>query len=99
MGWPAAARLTRFGVPLAILVMCPAAGVITLLLRAPLTAILLVSLLTGAGATPSMLGLISVSVATALLVGMFMQKRRAGRNLQTPPAESSRTAAGEHSAG
>ena len=37
------------GLPLAILVMCPAAGVITLLLRAPLTAILLVSVLVGAG--------------------------------------------------
>lgn len=94
-----AISLVAPGVPLAILVMCPAAGVITLLLRAPLTAILLVSLLTGAGATPSMLGLISVSVATALLVGMFMQKRRAGRNPQAPPAESSRTATGEHSAG
>ena len=37
------------GLPLAILVMCPAAGVITLLLRAPLTAILLVSVLVVAG--------------------------------------------------
>lgn len=72
------------GVPLAILVMCPAAGVITLLLRAPLTAILLVALLTAAGATPAMLGLITVSAATALLAGMFMQKRR---NPQTGVSE------------
>ncbi len=77
-----AISLVAPGVPLAILVMCPAAGVITLLLRAPLTAILLVALLTAAGATPTMLGLITVSAATALLVGMFMQKRRAGREVQ-----------------
>mgnify|MGYP001285253855 CR=1 FL=1 len=65
------------GVPLAILVACPAAGVITLLLRAPLTAILLIALMTSAGASPDMLGLITVSAATALLAGMFMQKRMA----------------------
>ncbi len=69
-------------VPLAILVMCPAAGVITLLLRAPLTAILLVALLTAAGTSPDMLGLISVSVATALLVGLLMKARVARRSQQ-----------------
>ena len=41
------------GAPLAVLIMCPAVGVITLLLRAPLTAILLVSVLVGAERPPT----------------------------------------------
>ncbi len=67
------------GLPLAVLVMCPAVGVITLLLRAPLTAILLVSVMVGAGATPPMLGLISVAAATSLGVGMVLQRAQARR--------------------
>ena len=74
------------GLPLAILVMCPAAGVITLLLRAPLTAILLVSVMVGAGATPAMLGLITVAAATALGVGMVLQRATARRAAQVLPA-------------
>lgn len=67
------------GLPLAVLVMCPAAGVITLLLRAPLTAILLVTVMVGAGATPAMIGLITVAAATALGVGMVLQRAQARR--------------------
>lgn len=74
------------GAPLAVLIMCPAVGVITLLLRAPLTAILLVSVLVGAGASADMLGLIAVSAATALCVSMFVQGRMAARGPQGPPA-------------
>ena len=74
------------GVPLAVLVMCPAAGVITLLLRAPLTAILLVSVMVGAGATPVMIGLITVAAAASLGVGMVLQRAQARRAAPAQPA-------------
>jgi H+/Cl- antiporter ClcA len=68
------------GVPLSILLVCPTVGVVTLALHAPLTAILLVALLTGAGDNSDMIGLVAVSAATALVAGMVLQGRRARRS-------------------
>ena len=81
-----AVSLLMPGVPLAVLVMCPAAGVITLLLRAPLTAILLITVMVGAGATPVMIGLITVAAAAALGVGMVLQRAQARRAAPAQPA-------------
>jgi H+/Cl- antiporter ClcA len=75
------------GVPLAVLVMCPAVGVITLLLRAPLTAILLVSVMVSAGASATMIGLITVAAATSLGVGMVLQRAQARRAAQPQGAQ------------
>jgi hypothetical protein len=70
------------GVPLSILITCPAVAVVTLLLRAPLTAILLVAVVMGAGGSADMLGLITVSAVTSLIAGMVVQGLMARRGAQ-----------------
>ena len=83
-----AISLVAPGVPLAVLVMCPAVGVITLLLRAPLTAILLVSVMVSAGASATMIGLITVAAATSLGVGMVLQRAQAQRAARPQGAQA-----------
>ncbi len=78
------------GVPLAILIACLEVSVVTLLLRAPLTAILLVSVVAGAGASADLLGLVTVSAATSLGIGLLLQRRMAGRQA---PAQAAQTSA------
>jgi len=70
-------------VPLSILIACLEVAVTTLLLRAPLTSILLVGLLARAGS--GLLGLITVSAVTAMLLGRALQnarEQRAANNAQ-----------------
>ncbi len=71
-------------VPTAILVACIEVAVITLLLKAPLTSILLVTVLSGAGANANMVGLITAASVTSLMVGQVFQMLVARRQ----PAES-----------
>jgi H+/Cl- antiporter ClcA len=64
-------------VPLALLVACASVGVVTLVLKAPLTSILLVTVMTGADA--NLMGLIVVATVASMMVGMGVQaltKRR-----------------------
>jgi H+/Cl- antiporter ClcA len=70
--------------PISILVPCLQVAVVTLLLRAPLTAILLVGVVTGANG--DQLGLITISAATSLGIGALLQKRIIQRKAQGQPA-------------
>ena len=73
------------GVPLSILITCLEVSVVTLLLHAPLTGILLVTVVAGAGGSPDLLGLITVSAATSVVAGMVLQGIMARRNAQAQP--------------
>lgn len=59
-------------IPHQILVACAGAGVIALVLKAPLTSILLMTVL--ARADPNLMGLIVVAVVAAMIVGMGFQR-------------------------
>ena len=66
-------------VPLAVLIACSTAGIVTLVLKAPLTSILLVTVMTGADA--NLMGLIVVAVVAAMILGggfKSLQERRRG---------------------
>jgi H+/Cl- antiporter ClcA len=65
------------GVPLPLLVACAQAGVVALVLKAPLTAILLVSVVSVANTY--LLGLIAVSAATSIIAGNALQQLVAQR--------------------
>ncbi|MEZ4771505.1 MAG: chloride channel protein, partial [Caldilineales bacterium] len=54
-------------VPLEVLIACSAAGIVTLVLKAPLTSVLLVTVMTGADA--NLMGMIVVAVVAAMLLG------------------------------
>lgn len=71
-------------VPLSILIACLAVGVITLLLKAPLTSILAVAVVTRAG--PELLGLITLASVTALSLGQALQVARARRAVRNTTA-------------
>ncbi|MFN8482351.1 MAG: chloride channel protein [Anaerolineae bacterium] len=65
------------GMPLSILITCLEVAVVTLILKAPLTSILLVSVVARAGA--DLVGLITVAAVTAMIVGQVFQMLRAQR--------------------
>jgi H+/Cl- antiporter ClcA len=72
-------------VPLAVLVTCVEVGAVTLVLKAPLTSILLVAVVAQAG--PHLTGLITVAAVTAMLLGgalQGLQARRAGATAAAP---------------
>lgn len=71
--------------PLAICLTCVEVGVITLVLKAPLTSILLVTVVAGGNATLD--GLIVVASVTAVIVGQGFQELMARRN---PKADESK---------
>ncbi len=71
-------------VPLAILITCLEVGVVTLILKAPLTSILLVSVV--ARANVDLTGLIAVACVTAMILGMVLQMARARRATQKASA-------------
>jgi H+/Cl- antiporter ClcA len=81
-----AINLVDPNIPLSILIPCLEVAVVTLLLRAPLTAILLVAVVTGAGASADQLGLVTVSAATSLGIGVLLQKAMAKRQSLAQPA-------------
>ncbi|MFN8471068.1 MAG: chloride channel protein [Anaerolineae bacterium] len=68
------------GVPLSLLVTCLEVGVVTLILRAPLTSILLVGVISRVG--PDLLGLITLAAVTALIMGQVFQNVRSRRAAQ-----------------
>lgn len=65
-------------VPVSIFVLCTEAAVITLALRAPLTAILLVSVV--GTATPNEVALLVLSAVTSMILGTILLRARAQRN-------------------
>jgi H+/Cl- antiporter ClcA len=75
------------GVPLSVLVPCLEVGVVTLLLRAPLTAILLVVVIAAAGASADLVELVTISAAASLGVGLILQRRMA-QKAQAQPVQS-----------
>ena len=76
-------------IPLSILVPCVEAGVVTLLLKAPLTSILLVTVLSGVGANADMIGLIVVATVASMIAGQVFQALMARRGAQAQPAPAS----------
>lgn len=73
-----AISLVAPAVPLEILIACSSAGIVTLVLKAPLTSVLLVTVMTGADA--NLMGLIVVAAVTAMILGMGFQTLAARRN-------------------
>lgn len=61
------------GMPPSILVACLEVAVVTLLLKAPITSILLVTVVSGAGANANMVGLITVASVTSMIMGLIFQ--------------------------
>jgi H+/Cl- antiporter ClcA len=76
-------------VPLSILILCIQASAIALALNAPLTAILLVSVI--GTSNPDTIALIVLSTVIALLVGAAVKQAVARRVAQAAPASSSPT--------
>ncbi|MFN8497189.1 MAG: chloride channel protein [Anaerolineae bacterium] len=72
------------GVPLSILVTCLEVGVVTLILKAPLTSILLVGVISQVG--PDLLGLITLAAVTAMIMGQVVQVVRSRRMAQKATA-------------
>jgi H+/Cl- antiporter ClcA len=68
------------GVPISLLIPCLEAGVATLILRAPLTSILLVAVVSQANT--DLVGLITVTTATAIILGRALQVVRERRAAQ-----------------
>ena len=68
------------GVPLSLLITCLEVGVVTLLLRAPLTSILFVSVVSKANS--DLAGLITVAAVTAMILGRIIQELRERRAAQ-----------------
>jgi H+/Cl- antiporter ClcA len=82
-------------VPLAILISCIQAGVLVLVLKSPLTTILLVTVVARAG--PQLIGLVTVATVTAMLVGeavKALQARRAAAPAAAPDGAPQGAAAG-----
>ena len=69
-------------VPPEILVACSTAGIATLVLKAPLTSVLLITVIAGADA--NLMGLIVVAAVAAMILGMGFQSLQARRNATQP---------------
>ena len=69
-------------VPPEILIACSTAGIATLVLKAPLTSVLLITVITGADA--NLMGLIVVAAVAAMILGMGFQSLQARRNATQP---------------
>ena len=81
-----AVNLLLPGIPLAIVIPCLEVAVVTLLLRAPLTSIMLVAVVTLV--TSTMLGLITVSAVTSMIAGIVLRELLERRGSRTDGPET-----------